>query len=307
MNHRQKIPNYDLEEFRYLHRGLSDPSDFGYSNLSADKKIEGFEMYSTQGVVEQLNPVRSKFFRLGFTVSGSVEVKIGLETFKHQSGTINLTHPNQIFSLGKRTSDFFGYYLLFDSNFMNEVIPYLSLFEDFPYFSISGTPFFKLNTPELNQTLSLFKAIDTELKDGRQFLKKNIQLYVYLILNEAKRSYLRQDLLNQSRLTTSDRIISTFLKLVGKHIPDKRNVADYAEMMSISANHLNRIIKDGTARTASDYIKEMLLLDASEQLQYTTKTIAQISDRLGFSEPSAFSRFFKQAKKVTPKNYRGNL
>ena len=51
-------------------------------------------------------------------------------------------------------------------------------------------------------------------------------------------------------------------------------------------------------------IHQRLLLEAKRQLVYTTQTIQQVSDDLGFSEPAYFSRFFKRFAGVSPRAFR---
>lgn len=51
-------------------------------------------------------------------------------------------------------------------------------------------------------------------------------------------------------------------------------------------------------------INQRLLLEAKRDLVYTTMTITQVSDSLGFSEPAYFSRFFKRGTGQSPKQFR---
>jgi len=51
-------------------------------------------------------------------------------------------------------------------------------------------------------------------------------------------------------------------------------------------------------------LHQRLLLEAKRELVYTSMTISQISDQLGFSEPAYFSRFFKRMTGQSPKDFR---
>ena len=42
------------------------------------------------------------------------------------------------------------------------------------------------------------------------------------------------------------------------HFLSLRQVADYAAMLAVSANHLNKVVKELTGKTASESISEML-------------------------------------------------
>lgn len=48
------------------------------------------------------------------------------------------------------------------------------------------------------------------------------------------------------------------------------------------------------------------MIEARRDLVYTSLTIAQISFRLGFSDPAYFSRFFAKRAGLSPSDYRAN-
>src|SRR3954469_11655544 len=121
------IPQYVLKGFRRLHRQEDDTSDFGYNNLDTIHPIEGFELYSSRGLKPSLGPLKSAFYRISLTITGSVDIQIGLEHFKHQPRTVSFTWPNQVFSKSNISADAFGYYLLFNDNFLNDIVPSTSL------------------------------------------------------------------------------------------------------------------------------------------------------------------------------------
>jgi len=148
--------------------------------------------------------------------------------------------------------------------------------------------------------------MNEELKENRPGKEKAIRLYLYLLLLEAKRSYERQQLHVHTTKANNTQLVSHFQKLVSKHFLSKRKVTDYAGLLAVSANHLNRTVKDITGKTASEAISEMLVQEAKAVLKYTTATISEIAYQLNFSEPAAFNRFFKKMTGNTPMGYRKN-
>ncbi|MNF13714.1 Transcriptional activator NphR [compost metagenome] len=51
-------------------------------------------------------------------------------------------------------------------------------------------------------------------------------------------------------------------------------------------------------------LHQRLLLEANRNLIYTSLTVNQISELLGFSEPAYFTRFFKRLTGITPGAFR---
>ena len=301
-----EIPQYVLKGFRHLHRQEEASSDFGYNRLDTIQPVEGFELYSSRGLKPSLGPLKSAFYRISMTITGSVDIQIGLEHFKHQPRTVSFTWPNQVFSKSNISADAFGYYLLFNDNFLNDIIPSNSIPQEFPFFDYAGTPLFQISPDEINNAEQFLLKMNEELKLNRPGKEKAIQMYLYLLLLEAKRSYERQQLHVKTNATDHVYLVSHFQKLVSRHFLLKRKVTDYAGLLAVSANHLNRTVKEITGKTASESISEMLLQEAKAILKYTDASMAEIAYQLNFSEPAAFNRFFRKMTGEPPMSWRKN-
>jgi len=297
------IPKYSLEKFRPVHRQDKVASSFGYNQIEPSKIIEGFELYSSVGIISSIGPLKSQFYRMSITVTGTLDMQIGLEQYRHHPRTLAFTFPNQVFQKNNISKKTFGYYILFNADFLNDFVPSIKMAEEFPFFDSGGMPVFQLNKKELDSVVELVFKMDDELQRQKTGKVKAIKMYLYLMLLEAKRSYERQGLQSASLVSSND-LVTRFRKLVSINYRDKRQVADYAELLAVSPNHLNKVIKDKTAKTASDTIKEMLTQEAKALLRYTASSISQIAYELDFSDPAAFNRFFKKATKETPMAYR---
>ncbi|MDT3401005.1 AraC family transcriptional regulator [Mucilaginibacter terrae] len=298
------IPKYDLENFRPLHRHSISVPPFGHNIPDDSKIIEGFQLYSSDGMISAKGPLKSIFYRIGITVTGSLNMQVGLDKYEHQPRTLTFTFPSQIFSTDNVSEDAFGYYMFFTAEFLNDIIPAIKIAEEFPFYDFSGTPVFQIENEELENILGLVMKINAELQGNQTGRIKAVKMYVYLLLLEAKRSYVRQNIGNTESFPHSFKLISRFRKLVAQHYLDKKQVNDYAQMLGVSPNHLNRIVKEKTGKTASEVIKEMILQEAKSLLRYTGNSVAEIAYRLDFSDPASFNRFFKSLTNETPLIYR---
>lgn len=86
---------------------------------------------------------------------------------------------------------------------------------------------------------------------------------------------------------------------------DWASADDVASRLSMSTQHLRRVLREeGTSMT---HIKEELLRDAAiASLVRGNESIADLSVRLGFSEPSAFYRAFRRWTGSAPSSYRSS-
>ncbi|MBV7530911.1 helix-turn-helix domain-containing protein [Chitinophaga sp. sic0106] len=300
------LPHYTLANFRHLHREPDDSSSFGYNNISPEKKIKGFEIYSSEGLVPAVGPLKSDFYRMSITLSGGVDVQLGLEQFRHQPGTISFTYPGQVFSKSNIQPETFGYYALFEADFLGSFLPPDQFQEEFPFFNVNGQLFIQLTTEEITQVAAFVARINEEVQEVKAGRENAVRMYFYLLLLEIKRSYIAQGLHLTHTDTRTGYLIPKFHKLVSQYFLQKRKVADYAAMLGVTPNHLNRTIKDATGHTASEAISTMLIRESKALLRYTDDTISQISFQLDFSDPASFTRFFREQTGRTPLDFRKN-
>ena len=95
-----------------------------------------------------------------------------------------------------------------------------------------------------------------------------------------------------------------FIRLLPDHFIEHHDIPFYASRLCISPVYLSRVIRQVSGRPVMDYINQMLLMEASFLLRTTSLSIAQISDRLHFSDTPSFSKFFSRMKGLSPREYR---
>ena len=116
------IPTYELGDFRHVHRVPNDKSEFGYNSLPRSKYVAGFELYSGNGLVGSVGPLRSVFYRISLTVTGGLDMQIGLEHYRHEPRTLGFTFPNQLFFKNNISADASGYYMFFRGRVFGRVV-----------------------------------------------------------------------------------------------------------------------------------------------------------------------------------------
>ncbi|MFJ3075887.1 helix-turn-helix domain-containing protein [Pseudomonas sp. NPDC087029] len=102
-------------------------------------------------------------------------------------------------------------------------------------------------------------------------------------------------------------LLGQYLRLVEAHYREHLSVEDFAARLNIPSLQLNQLCRALCAQTALQVVHQRLLLEARRNLVYTRMSIGQLSDSLGFSDPTYFARFFKRLSGQTPNGYRRSV
>lgn len=98
--------------------------------------------------------------------------------------------------------------------------------------------------------------------------------------------------------------VEEFKQLIEVHFHEKRSPSEYAELLFISSNYLNKLVKQQTGETAGSLIRKRITLEVKRLLHYTNDSISEIAQAMGFPSISYFTTFFKKQTGQTPGAYR---
>lgn len=101
--------------------------------------------------------------------------------------------------------------------------------------------------------------------------------------------------------------LQEFLDLLEVHIHSQKQVAAYANMVSLSPYQLNSITKTLLGKTVAKVIEDQILLEAKRYLLATSNQVTQIAYQLGYEDTSYFIRLFKKLTGHTPEAFRKNF
>ena len=292
--------NTDLYQ---LHKQGTVQTAFGMDN-TARLLDDSFGLYSTVNIKKNLGPIKTEYFRISLTRQGNACFDVGLEKYKATRNHILFGIPGQIFSLHDISADFFAYYILFTESFVSEAFSKLDKKRHFPFLTYSGLQCFELDDETADDIENLFLKMNKEIKKNKSDCSEVIRLYIQLMLIHANRNYDHVLLSKYDASNTAQNLFNSYLKLVGQHFLSVRKVSDYADMLYVSPDHLNRIIKSCSDKTAHELIDAMILMETKAYLLHSQMTISEIAYHLEFADPSHFNRFFKKYSGQTPLEFR---
>ena len=99
-------------------------------------------------------------------------------------------------------------------------------------------------------------------------------------------------------------VCTRFLDMVFDRSADIMRVSEYAGELGVSPNHLNRVVKGETGRSAGEWIGISRLALSKLLLRQSDMPVIDIASRAGFDDQSYFSRFFRKMTGMSPSEFR---
>ncbi len=93
---------------------------------------------------------------------------------------------------------------------------------------------------------------------------------------------------------------------IDKHYAEELTMNELSEVTGLSPDYMTRKFKAILGMTPIEYLRKFRIAKAMELLCTTDLTVSEISDKVGFSDVSLFSRVFKQNVGLPPASYRKN-
>lgn len=149
---------------------------------------------------------------------------------------------------------------------------------------------------------SLMQLVHEEFSMHLSESIKVLRSYTNIILFELERLHSVENSIKKTDPKSEK--IHKFKKLIELYYSTHKLPSYYADIMNITTNHLNKLCKEGTGSTAGDIIRKYILIESQRQLRFTTLSINEIADELGFESPSYFITFFKKQVGITPEIFR---
>ncbi|RBL89422.1 helix-turn-helix domain-containing protein [Chitinophaga flava] len=204
-----------------------------------------------------------------------------------------------------------GYFCIFKEGFFSDHLR--SSLKDLPVFTPGSSPIFLLNKQQERLIEDIFSKMRSEITTDYPFKYNLIRSYVTELIHQAMKLQPMEQIYQQT--DANARITAVFRELLERQFPISsgaqqfklRSAADYAGMLNIHVNHLNRAVRTTTGKTTTRLISERLLSEARALLAHTNWNIAEIGYCLGFEEAGNFNHFFKKNTGITPGTYRQQI
>lgn len=95
-----------------------------------------------------------------------------------------------------------------------------------------------------------------------------------------------------------------FKGLLEEHFREERGAEFYAQAMNLTVARLNRFCRLFLDRTASQAVRDRVILEAKRLLTFSPQSVQEIAFELGYEDPAYFSRMFRKETGRSPQEFR---
>ncbi|MBD2769106.1 helix-turn-helix transcriptional regulator [Hymenobacter sp. BT664] len=184
-----------------------------------------------------------------------------------------------------------------------------ALTTEFPFFDLLHTNLFRLKKAQFARLQADFEDMlaeqqAAELPDAGRYYAASICYAKLLALLYRCRGVYDEFEEGNHQQSAAARLTQRFVQALANHFLEKRTVEEYADLLAVTPNHLNEMVKRMTGRTAYRHITDKLLLEARTLIRHTPADLTEIAYQLNFSGPAHFAKFFKKQTGLTPGEFR---
>lgn len=245
-------------------------------------------------------PSRSAAHSCLYLTEGAASMKIGSEHYTIHKGELLFVPAGQVFSFAEGDVNK-GYLVHFHNDILVGKFGRSDLHKDFEFLHVWGNPVVKPDKQTNQFVLHLFKRLLVEYREHGISKLDLLQPYFITLLCEVNRAY---QPLNPEGQPAAIHLVNQFRQLLFTHLTTHHRVADYAAMLNISPNHLNKTVKAVTHKPPTKWIDEAILQEAKVLLYQSDFPISEIAMAVGMEDQSYFTRLFKKYEGVTPSEFR---
>ncbi|MBN2486660.1 MAG: AraC family transcriptional regulator [Bacteroidales bacterium] len=288
MHQKKGIPVYGLNNFRRL----------GEKNL-----LFQVEVFDANRHFNVTYPHRHDFYEILYLSKGSGYHIIDSNKYAIVPPCIFFLSPGQAHRL-ELSSDIEGFIFLFTAEFYLLNHTNKNRLLEFPFFfsvSQNNPPLFIAGESDNDFLRALF------IRGCHELAKEKIS-------GEIVHSVLELLLLTCAGLYPEDLVpvqkgkgqimVKNFLKLIEENYQKNLSIAEYAEMLAVTPNHLTQMVKQITGKTSIELLQDKLVVETKRLLVHSNLTVSEIADTMNFGDQSYFTKYFKNKTGFTPLQYR---
>jgi AraC family transcriptional activator of pobA len=249
-----------------------------------------------------VSPHRHSFYHLLFFTRGAGTHTIDFNYFDVTPHQIYFMLPGQVHAWNFE-GEVDGYVVNFSPAFFQSFLLRPEYLERFSFWTGStAESVINLSNDEAGQVFPLFEELLRQYQGMAVFREDMIRIVLLKLFVLVEQGREPNDYPHPT--SRAQMLLKKFQHLVDKNFVDLKQPGAYAELLSITPNHLNALCKEHLGLQAGEVIRQRLTLEAKRLLVNMELTVSEIAYHLNFSDNSYFTRFFRKQTGITPEVFR---
>ena len=241
-----------------------------------------------------------------YCTEGEINISFGDEVFHLEPGDLLLIPADTLYA--PLTGTHCRYFFF---NFLAETLPddfeipsYLTIFKH-PHLT-SGYGY--STTDDYTSAVKakhFIKDVPYEIKsifEKADKLRPNVSFSDQLALDNLLRILLVN--MSENELTKKNKKITKFLNHIHAHYTEELSLSALSKHFSLSESYIARLFREEVGCKPSSYVSRVRIAVAKELLLSTDEQVAQIAEKVGFSDAYYFSSTFKKSEGISPSEFR---
>lgn len=225
-----------------------------------------------------------------------------------------IEHPaNALFFINKNQIHYFcpqspneGYLFHFNEIFIERFNADLMKRFAYSIFNEIGGNSVSLDSNDVSDFESHIANIKREVSEKEDHFKEMVFSHFQTLLFQIERLKKKQGLFGGS--TDPDyQAAYSFRNLIYEHMNSFPSLDQYGSWLNITSKKLTSISKKYLGDTPANVIRELKILEAKRMLANRKINIQEVVYSIGFDQPTYFTKYFKKATGMTPKEFQASL
>jgi len=296
------IKEYSTSEFKekYTDKSVDEANLFrpGYEDLFC-LRLEDIISYANIPVP----PSKEKSYSIIYITTGIYKFKKGNRPYEIKPNEFIVVPAGEVFSIDTIDNDLKGYTVHFSPTYLIDSVSAISVLNNFEFLLPFTNSHFN-STTDKALVLNIFKRLNALYMENVEANTALITTYILALLYELKKEY---TFLKPHSSSIYESLSHQFKQVLFQNFKSLHRTSEYAKLLRITPNHLNKVLKATTNKSPKHWINETLILEAKYLLHQTNLNINEIAHELGFDDPSYFTRLFKKIENITPSKYKNMI
>lgn len=280
----------------------------GSNNLGHFNVFDSRKFYFSSSKKSEMSYDRRLYYKISL-IKGKNLVEYADKTVLIEKQGILFATPKIPYRYTPQGKKQFGFFCVFTKEFLSKSKTGL-LIDDLPIYKHNSDFVYQLTDEQYLEMEAIFRKMDKELSSDYAFKYDLLRNYVLELIHSGQK--LKPMESNTVTTNAASRISSLFIELLERQFPIESNAQviqlktplDFAKVLGIHINHLNKVLKETTGRNTTEIINGRIAEESKILLKQTKWNVSEIAYTLGFEEVAHFSNFFKKQTSLSPLKYR---